>query len=388
MKRTTCSACGAGDLETFLDLGMSPIADAYTNDFGLNAPRYPLEVAVCSKCHLVQLLEVVDPDVLFGTGYSFYSSASAPLSAYHAAYAKRLLTDYPAQAALGVLEIGCNDGDFLQHFKKWNSLGVDPASGPVAAARQRGLIVLEEPFKHETVERQFGLVVANHVLAHVADVSNVLAGIAQALHPQGIAFIEVQYLPDLLVNNAFDLVYHEHRNFFSLTSLESALSRHGLRVVDVELTDRQGGSLRVTAAHRALYDASNVSALRESERWLNSFGAYEGMQGRAERIRDRIHDLLTERHLKTVALYGAPAKATTLLNFCGLTYIDLPYCWDTTKAKQGRHIPGTGIEIRPPWQEDRPDAFLLAAWNYMRSIIRSNVGFEWIVPFPAPMVLA
>jgi novobiocin biosynthesis protein NovU/D-mycarose 3-C-methyltransferase len=215
------------------------------------------------------------------------------------------------------------------------------------------------------------------------------------LAPGGVALIEVQYLPDLLVNNAFDLVYHEHRNFFSLTSLESALSRHGLRVVDVELTDRQGGSLRVVAQHRSFgqFDAKscdplNVMALRASEQWLQSFGAYEGMQGRAERVRDRLLDLLAQRADQVVALYGAPAKATTLLNWCGLTFADLPWCWDSTTAKQGRHIPGTGIEIRAPWSGPRPDAFLLASWNYLRPIMKGHPGFEWIVPFPAPLVLS
>jgi SAM-dependent methyltransferase len=395
VKRTTCSACGAGDLEMFLDLGPSPIADAYTQDLGMDAPRYPLQVATCPKCRLVQLLEVVDAEVLFGTGYSFYSSASPPLSAYHERYARDLLVSYGDKAALGVLEIGCNDGDMLRHFAHLDRvLGVDPAAGPVAVARDRGLAVLGEAFTSETgadVDDKFGLVIANHVLAHVADVSDVLAGIAHVLRPDGLAFIEVQYLPDLLVNNAFDLVYHEHRNFFSLSTLEYALWRHGLRVVDAQLTDRQGGSLRVAAQHRAYSSGhlSSVNRLRDSERWLQSFGAYEGMQGRAERIRDRLIDMIDDRQVdQVVALYGAPAKATTLLNFCGLTYVDLPYCWDTTVAKQGRHIPGTGIEIRPPWQGSRPDVFLLASWNYLRPIMKGHPGFEWIVPFPAPLALS
>jgi novobiocin biosynthesis protein NovU/D-mycarose 3-C-methyltransferase len=282
----------------------------------------------------------------------------------------------------------------LRHFAHLRHLGVDPASGPLEIADERGLVVREEAFTSETgadVDDKFGLVIANHVLAHVADVSDVLAGIAQVLHPDGLAFIEVQYLPDLLVNNAFDLVYHEHRNFFSLSTLEYALWCHGLRVIDAQLTDRQGGSLRVAVQHRDSFlrpGSDRVDRLRNSERWLQSFGAYEGMQGRAERIRDRLLDMLAERNDRVVALYGAPAKATTLLNFCGLEVDDLPYCWDSTPAKQGRHIPGTGIEIRAPWAGARPDVFLLAAWNYLRPIMKGHPGFEWIVPFPAPLALS
>ena len=391
MRRETCSACGASDLEQFLDLGLSPIADAYTATADEVSPTYPLQVAVCQKCRLVQLLEVVDHETLFGTGYSFYSSASAPLSAYHADYARSVLARHGALAARGVLEVGCNDGDLLRHFAGWQPLGVDPASGPVAAAQERGLEVMVRPFglavAHDIRDRrgQQGIVFANHVLAHVADVADVLAGIKALLAPDGIAMVEVQYLPDLLVNNAFDLVYHEHRNFFSLSALEQAAGRWDLHVVDAELTSRQGGSLRVTLS-RQPSGSRRVDEIRASERWLQGFGAYEGMQGRADRIRDRLLDLLDEQ-AGTVAGYGAPAKATTLLNFCGITSADLEFVIDTTAAKQGRHIPGTGIPIVAPDAAPNADVFLLLAWNYSQQIMRNNPGREWIVPIPAPVQL-
>ena len=390
MKRTACSACGHTDLDQFLDLGLSPIADAYTARPDEESPKFPLQVAVCAKCRLVQLLEVVPADVLFGTGYSFYSSASAPLSAYHAAYAADVRDRYPGLATRGVVEVGCNDGDLLRHFRAFPHVGVDPSSGPAAVAAERGCEVLVEPFGLATAQLirsergPQGLVIANHVLAHVEDVSDVLAGIAHLLRDNGIAMVEVQYLPDMLVNNAFDLVYHEHRNFFSLSSLESAAATHGLRVHDVELTDRQGGSLRV-ALSRQLSPTARVFKVRMSEQWLNDFSAYAGMQGRAERIRTRLRDLL-ERQEGITAVYGAPAKATTLLNFCGLTSDDLPWCVDTTAAKQGRHIPGTGIPIvAPDWMG--ASQYLLAAWNYAAPIMRRNPGRGWILPLPSPVLL-
>jgi len=390
VKRTACSACGHTDLDQFLDLGLSPIADAYTARPDEESPKFPLQVAVCAKCRLVQLLEVVPADVLFGTGYSFYSSASAPLSAYHAAYAADVRDRYPGLATRGVVEVGCNDGDLLRHFRAFPHVGVDPSSGPAAVAAERGCEVLVEPFGLATAQLirsergPQGLVIANHVLAHVEDVSDVLAGIAHLLRDNGIAMVEVQYLPDMLVNNAFDLVYHEHRNFFSLSSLESAAATHGLRVHDVELTDRQGGSLRV-ALSRQLSPTARVFKVRMSEQWLNDFSAYAGMQGRAERIRTRLRDLL-ERQEGITAVYGAPAKATTLLNFCGLTSDDLPWCVDTTAAKQGRHIPGTGIPIvAPDWMG--ASQYLLAAWNYAAPIMRRNPGRGWILPLPSPVLL-
>jgi SAM-dependent methyltransferase len=395
VKRTTCAACGHVELDTFLNLGDSPIADAYTATPDEPVARYPLEVAVCAKCRLVQLLEVVDHDVLFGTGYSFYSSASPPLSAYHAAYARDVRAAHPDLLRRGVLEVGCNDGDLLRHFADVEHRGVDPAQGPTDLARSRGLDVITRPFglaaAHELRDRRGrqGVVIANHVLAHVADVADVLAGISALLAHDGVAMVEVQYLPDLLVNNAFDLVYHEHRNFFSLTSLEQAALRHGLHVADAELTDRQGGSLRVTFRGRANVLPPRVGEILRAERWLNSWSAYEGMQGRAERIRARLWDLLgSERAAgRTPAGYGAPAKATTLLAFCGIGQETIPWVVDTTEAKQGRHIPGTGIPIVAPDAAPHADAHVLLSWNYARQIMRNNPGGRWIVPFPAPVVL-
>ncbi len=394
MKRTSCSGCGHVELDTFLDLGDSPIADAYTATPDEPVERYPLEVAVCAKCRLVQLLEVVDHDVLFGTGYSFYSSASPPLSAYHAAYARDVHARHPGLVARGVLEIGCNDGDLLRHFSDVTAVGVDPAAGPADVARRRGLEVLVRPFglqaAHDLRDRRGrqGVVIANHVLAHVADVADVLAGIRTLLADDGIAMVEVQYLPDLLVNNAFDLVYHEHRNFFSLSSLEQAALRHGLHIVDAELTDRQGGSLRATLATTPSPNV-RVDTIRMSERWLNQWSAYESMQGRAERVRARLWDVIAaELHSgRTLAGYGAPAKATTLLAFCGMGQETIPWVVDTTAAKQGRHIPGTGIPIVAPDAAPHADTYLLLSWNYARQIIRNNPGHRWLTPIPAPVIL-
>lgn len=403
MRRTMCSACGSADLRTFLDLGMSPVADAYTDHPCQHADAYPLQVAVCGGCRLVQLVEVLDHEVLFGTGYSFYTSASPPLSAYHARYAEQVLARHGGLAARGVVEIGCNDGDLLRHFAAAGCpvLGVDPATGPAATATERGLRVQVRPFglaaAHDIRDRQgrAGLLIANHVLAHVADVADMLAGISALLAADGIAMVEVQYLADLLVNNAFDLVYHEHRNFFSLASLRAAAARWGLHVIDAQLTDRQGGSLRVTFAKQHTANPA-VGTLLATERWLADLDAYRGMQGRAERIRDRLLELLANEKTarRVIAGYGAPAKATTLLNFCGIGRDMLEFVVDTTTAKQGRHVPGVGLPIVAPQDPivEKADTFLLLAWNYLPAIMRNNAGFtagggRWIVPIPAPVML-
>lgn len=400
MRRDQCSACGSPDLDVFLDLGLSPVADAYTSRPDEPSTTHPLELAVCGKCRLVQLLEVLSDEVLFGTGYSFYSSASPPLSAYHSDYAAAVRARDGEIAQRGVVEVGCNDGDLLRwfHVAGCPTLGIDPATGPVEAARARGLNVVNAAFgtallAEEGIE-QPGIVIANHVLAHVPDVHDFLTALQLLVVDDGIVMVEVQYLPDLLVNNAFDLVYHEHRNFFSLTSLETAAKRAGLHVLDAELTARQGGSLRVTLAKTPLPNP-RVEALRASETWLQDWGPYAGFQGRVDRIRTRLRDLLhAERdagHL--VVGYGAPAKATTLLNYCGIGSDLVRWVIDSTPAKQGRFIPGTGLQILEPAGGYEPaDTFLLLSWNYAAEIMRKNVAFtaaegRWLLPVPSPVLL-
>lgn len=404
MKRTSCSACGSTHLEMFLDLGLSPVADAYTNTPHDPVNKFALELAVCGECRLVQLLEVLSDQFLFGTGYSFYSSASPPLSAYHAAYAQDVLTNHAELADSLVIEVGCNDGDLLRHFSREHyAIGIDPAEGPVEVARERGLQVRNEALTAELgfeIAGTFGtagIVIANHVLAHVADVNDFLQGLAHMAGRNGIVMIEVQYLPDLFVNNAFDLVYHEHRNFFSLTSLEQAARRVGLNVVDAELTSRQGGSLRVTLSKRPAESVASTSRVRtilHSEQWLQDWGPYAGFQGRVERIKTRLLELIwAEQKRGYVVGFGAPAKATTLLNFCGIDDTMLMYVIDSTPAKQGRFIPGTGLQILDPARDDEPaDTYLLLSWNYAPEIMRGNRSFtmgegRWIIPIPAPMML-
>jgi hypothetical protein len=194
-----------------------------------------------------------------------------------------------------------------------------------------------------------------------------------------------------LVNNAFDLVYHEHRNFFSLSSLEAAAARHDLNLADVTFTSRQGGSIRATFnKHPVRYSVGE--RLRATESWLQTSGPYEGFQGRVERIRDRLWVLMSDerRRNNLIGGYGAPAKATTLLNFCHLTDDDLEFIVDSTPAKQGRYVPGTGIRIIEPDRASMDlDTYLLLAWNYISEILHREEPHtnRWIVPIPAPVLI-
>lgn len=401
MRRTYCGSCYSTDLRPVLDLGLSPIADAYLETATESYDIHPLQLGVCGACWLVQLLDVVDHDVLFGKSYSFYSSASQPLSEYHRRYAWWLLSNFSQlMRDHGVVEVGSNDGDFARHLvdADISVTGVDPAEGPAVVAASRGVGTLMKPFTRELASElrdsrgRVGVVVANHVLAHVEDVADVLAGIAHLLTDDGVAVIEVQHVGDLLVHNAWDLIYHEHRNHFSLLSLERAVRRWNLRVVDCVRTTRQAGSLRVVLARpRSEWFQLRTSAVercRMQDMWLDRFGTYDGLQGRVEHARVRLRHMLEDiRPSDVVAGYGAPAKATTLLNYCDIDHNTLAFVTDTTTAKQGRYIPGTGIQILTPALAPNVDVYLLLAWNYLSQVLAREAcrqSARWIVPVPVP----
>jgi SAM-dependent methyltransferase len=425
VRRDRCGACGSADLHTFLDLGSSPLADAFPVDANAAEATYPLEVAVCRRCSLAQLMEVVPDEELFGADYGFFSSASPSLVAYHAAYAAELLAAYRSQAERLTVEIACNDGDLLRHFADAGCkvYGVDPAPRPAATARAvRGLPVLTAPFGLDTAKEivsdrgQAGLVVANNVMAHVADLDDWFSGLRELLAPGGIAAIQVQYFPDLLVGNQFDHVYHEHRFYFSLRPVVLVAMKHGLAVKSVERVPAQGGSIKMVIGHGVGYGniagAPGVERMCAAEEWMDAPGAYDGIQGRADYIRSRLNDLLTAEKAagRRVAGYAASAKSTTLLNWSGIGPAQLDYVVDTTPWKVGRFTPGTHIPIVSPEQErrdgwdgtpeeilsgvpvKRADTYIALAWNYLGGIIRREREFldgggRFIVPIPFPMVL-
>ena len=405
MIRTACASCDQPGLVTFLDLGESPVANEPPLSADTVDQTWPLQVAVCPACSLVQTVHVVPDKVLFGGGYHFYSSASAPVLEHQERHAGWLLATFGRLARQLTVEIASNDGSLLRHLAAAGgpTLGVDPAAGPSAVAAARGLDVLVEPFGLEVAMRirdehgPVGLVVASNVLAHVADLADMLDGIHHLLDTLGVAVVEVQYLPDLLIGNAFDLVYHEHRYFWSLTSLDAACRRHGLAVMSAQLTEPQGGTLQAVIGKPSglNWPEHNVGHLRQAERWLTDPAGYRSVQGRADRIRQRLRDLVHEqkRAGRTVAAYAATAKAVTLLNWCDLGPDVIGYITDTTPDKIGRLLPGVHIPIvgRDSILTG-PDVWLLTAWNYLGHILRQEAAYtaaggRWILPIPMPVLL-
>lgn len=384
---------------------MSAVADDFRADrvAATALPRYPLGLLRCAACTLVQISEIVSDAELWGGDYGFYTGASSVAADYQHQYADTIAERFGDLGRHLTVEIACNDGTMLArlHSRGLPVLGVDPAAGPVEVARARGLDVMHAGFDEQladlivTTRGQAGLIVANNVVAHVEDLNGFLAGVRHLLAESGVAIFEFQYLVDLIVGNQFDHVYHEHRQFFSLTSFSRAAERHGLRVLEVTSTDAQGGSLRVTVGNLAHWPAHNVGHLQRAEAWLSDEHALSGLQGRAERIRTRLLEALRAHRSagRRVAGYGAPSKSSTLLNWCEIDTDLIQYLVDTTPTKQGRFTPGTGIPIISPESDSRlPDVYCVFVWNYLSQVVHKEAlfvshGGRWLVPIPVPAMI-
>jgi methylation protein EvaC len=402
MIRTTCGACGGGDIATVLDLGKTPLANKFPASVDEQENWYPLQLGRCGTCGLVQQMCVIPDDEIYGEDYGFYSGGSAAQREYHSVGAAQLLHTFGPLAEKLTVEIACNDGSLLRHFQTagCNVLGVDPAA-PAKVALDAGLPVIQAPFTANLAREiredngPAGLIIAYNSLAHVGDLSDVLTGIWALLDEWGVAVVEFQYLPDLLVGNMYDQVYHEHRYFYSLTSFMHAAGLHGLQLLDAELIELQGGGLRVTLTSRQNVMPSNrARRILASEQWLNSENAFYGLQGRIDRARDHLLDLLARERAdgRRVSGYAAAAKATTILNYCGITRTELPSVIDTTPYKQGRYVPGVKIPITDDYDPADIDTFLLLAPNYLGHVLRTHHGFthgggRWLVPTPTPTLI-
>jgi SAM-dependent methyltransferase len=408
MRRTTCGACGSSDLDLILDLGSSPLADDFpaTAEAARTAQRYPLQLFVCTSCWLVQLGEIVPDELLWGGDYGFYTGASPSLRTHFEDYARWLKSDglLPGKGEVAI-EVASNDGTLLQHLGDAGAyaIGVEPAKGPAEAARSAGLEVVGAPFGLATAEQLRSvcqpamLIVANNVLAHVADLDDFLAGVRTALHPAGVFVLEVQYLADLVLGNEFDHVYHEHRSFFSIGPLAKLLEKHGLPARQVIRQETQGGSIRLVCGPAF----GGLRWVEKHEAWLRDPTTYASLQARADRISDRLNDLLAEEAGQGREIVGiaASAKSCTLLNWCAINPASPGLDWgvsriyDRTPAKNGRFAPGSGIPITTdPLPPGKDVSALVMAHNYLPGLIRRESGFlaeggRFVVPIPQPVVI-
>jgi hypothetical protein len=407
-KRTTCRACGASRLRGFLALGPQPLANAFLcgpEEFAAEA-RYPLDVYLCEECSLVQLLDVIDPEVLF-RNYIYVTGTSTTIAAHNQAYAATVIDMLGLGAGDLVVEAASNDGSLLKCFRAGGvrTLGVEPARNIAEMARAAGIDTVDEFFRVDTaraLRARYGpakAVIGNNVLAHVDDTRGFLQGGAEFLAEDGLLITEVPYLREFLERLEYDTVYHEHLCYFSVTALMRLCEGVGLRIVRTDHHPVHGGTLRMYAGHEARYPdhAPAVKALAEEERaaGFTTMPRFVQFAQDVARNRDRVVGLLRELTAagKTVAGYGAPAKGNTLLNYCAIGPDLLPYTVDKSPLKVGKFTPGMHIPVLPVETvlERQPDYLLILAWNFAGEIMAQQQeyrqrGGRFIVPIPDPLI--
>ena len=401
----TCRSCGKGGLQTLLDLGRTPLANSLLEAGQLDQPQptFPLELAFCPHCTLVQILETVPPEQLF-RDYLYFSSFSETMLNHGRTLAAKLIADRRLGPSSLVMEAASNDGWLLRHYRQKGVavLGIEPARRIAAVARtEHGVETIEEFFT-EALGRQLrdagrraDVFHAHNVLAHVADLNGFVAGIGLALKDNGVAVIEVPYVKNLVDQGEFDTIYHEHLAYFSLTALQRLIERHGLMIHDAERIAIHGGSLRLVvarAARRLRLSARTAALLREEADWgVDRPDFYLGLARRVHALKADLGALLTDlkRQGKRVAAYGAAAKGSTLLNCFGIGRDVLDFVVDRSSHKQGRYMPGVRVPIYAPEKllEARPDYVLLLTWNFADEIMNQQAeyrrgGGKFIIPVP------
>lgn len=385
--RMCCRHCGAALSLPLLDLGAAPPSNAYLNAADLHRPErwYPLRVLVCEHCWLAQTEDFADAASLFDADYAYFSSYSTSWLAHAEAYVAQMCQRLPLDAGSTVVEIAANDGYLLQYVKARgiHCYGVEPTASTAAAARTKGLEIIELFFGAALATelcaagRQADLIVANNVLAHVPDINDFVRGFALLLKPAGVATFEFPHLLRLLAESQFDTVYHEHYSYLSLTVVVPIFAANGMQVFNVEELPTHGGSLRIYAQHSAgpRPPTAAVATLlaREAAAGLTVPAAYAGLQERANRIKNELTAFLIERARlgETVAAYGAAAKGNTLLNYAGIRGDLLPYVVDRNPAKQGKFLPGSRIPIVDEAEllARRPQWILILPWNLREEVM-------------------
>jgi hypothetical protein len=405
-----CRSCGAPLAAVLVDLGMTPISNAFVRGehASFSERFYPLKSFVCDRCWLVQLEDFETPEMHFHAEYVYFSSFSDSWLAH----AHHFVEKAAARLALGpnsrVVEVGSNDGYLLQYFvvRGIPCLGVDPAANCAKAAWDLRGVPTEVAFfgsKAATQLRERGgpadLIIANNVLAHVPDINDFVAGFKILLGARGLATFEFPHVLEMIRKVEFDTIYHEHYSYLSLLALEPLFQRHGLRVIDAERLSTHGGSLRLYVTHSGRGTAAEaVEQLRQEEALagLDRLATYETFGQRVRQLKRSLLRLLIGllESGKSVAAYGAPAKGNTLLNYCGIGRDFIGYTVDRNVHKQGLLLPGTRIPVLAPdeIEKRRPDYVLILPWNLQEEIVAQINQFpDWtgrfIVPVPAPVIL-
>lgn len=382
-----CRHCGTDLVLPLIDLGNAPPSNAYLTEKTLKAPEkwFPLKVLVCSECWLVQTEDYTGAEELFDGDYAYFSSFSTSWLKHAEQYVADMVNRFNLTENSHVVEIAANDGYLLQYVTAQGipCLGIEPTASTAAAAKEKGLEIVEDFFGVELAKKlvsmgkQADLTAANNVLAHVPDINDFVAGFAHLLKPNGVATFEFPHLMQLVKHTQFDTIYHEHFSYLSLTAVNQIFDQNGLQVFDVQEISTHGGSLRVFAQRKdqgqhQVNAAVGELLTRESKAGVMTESYYADFQQRANRVKHDLIDFLlkAKREGQKVIAYGAAAKGNTLLNYAGIRPDLLLSVVDRNPAKQNKYLPGSRIPIveESMIHQEKPDYVLILPWNLRQEV--------------------
>ncbi len=404
-RRKDCRICNYEELEQILDLGETPLANAFINRKNINKKErtFPLTVHYCKNCSLVQVPDVVNPKILF-SDYYFLTSASSPSIDHFIKYGKDILDKFIKSGSDLVIDIGGNDGVLLNELKnKCRILNIEPAKNIAAISRKKGIETLNDFFTKKVASKilkDYGkvkVVTANNIIAHTDTVKELFKGVADLIADAGVFIFETHWVRNLIGEGGFDQVYHEHLCYYSLHALCYMAESVGLKIFDVITVPMQGESLRLYASKNIKPKISVKNFLeREKKLGLNKSETFSSFSEKVLKNKAKTMNLLNslKDEGKKIVGYGAPAKGSTLLNFYGIDNKIIDYIVDTTPLKQGMLTPGTHIPIYSPdkLNQSKPDYVLILAWNYADAILKKeenlrNQGVKFIIPVPKVVVV-
>ncbi len=402
-----CRFCNTPVKSVFADLVNSPASNSYLTEQQLNEPEsyFPLKVLTCEKCFLVQVDEYYKSTEIFSSDYAYFSSFSTSWLAHAKKYTELMVERFGFNENSQVVEIASNDGYLLQYFKEKNIkvLGVEPTANTAAAAKKNHNIdSIVDFFGVDLAKKMIAnnqaadLLLGNNVLAHVPNINDFVAGMKIALKEKGVITVEYPHLYQLVINNQFDTIYHEHFSYLSFTTVAKIFEAHGLQMFDVQEIPTHGGSLRIFAKHTN--DSSkeisiNVENMlkKEKEAGMLDIKFYSNFQPVIEKIKNDVWEFLIEqkRKGKKVAAYGAAAKGNTLLNYCGVRHDMINFVVDANPAKQNKYMPGSHIPIvlEEKIMQEKPDFIIILPWNIKEEVTKQlsyvrNWNCKFVVAIP------